>query len=242
MAFFGDIGARDEPRGPIWAPFAVIRDNVERLVAINIVWFLQLLPGILALAFPQLPTWLRIALGAYSATAAIPATGVLYALAIAASRGEHLSAELTRQYLRDVAVPSLRKLTPLYGVFGALVWLVVLLGRDVPSVTTVATLVALLWYLCAGYWGPLLATDPRAPVSFLVKQSIGLVWHYPGETLATASVAAFALVIGFVSIGGLVLIVPVVVALLHTWRYLDLVERERRSRVQEEVGVGSPGA
>ena len=28
--------SRDEPRGPIWRPFAVIRDNVEQLVALNL--------------------------------------------------------------------------------------------------------------------------------------------------------------------------------------------------------------
>jgi hypothetical protein len=233
MAFFGDIGARDEPRGPIWGPFAIIRDNVERLVVVNIVWFLQLLPGLLALAFPHIPVWLRLAMGVYSASAAIPATGVLYALALAASRGEHLSLELACQHLRKVAMPSLRKLTPLYGVFGALIWVVILLGSTVPTVATVATLGALLWYLCAGYWGPHLASDPGARVSSLVRSSVRLVWRYPGETLATGTVTAVALVIGFVSIGGLVLIVPVTVALFHTWRYLELVERDSRSRVQE---------
>ena len=81
-------------RGPIWGPFAVIRDNVESLVVLNLGWSLQLLPGVLALAFPQLPPWLRIVMGLYSATAVIPATGVLYALTLAATRGEQVSREL----------------------------------------------------------------------------------------------------------------------------------------------------
>ena len=64
MPFVADIETRDEARGPIWGPFAVIRDNVERLVALNLGWSVQLLPGVLALAFPQLPLWLRLVHGA----------------------------------------------------------------------------------------------------------------------------------------------------------------------------------
>jgi hypothetical protein len=233
MAFFGDIGTRDEPRGPIWGPFAVIRDNVERLVAVNIAWSIQLFPGIIALAFPQLPIWLRIGLGAYSATAAIPAIGALYALSLAATREEHLSLDLALHHLRQLALPSLRKLTPLYGVFGVLIWVAILVGSAVPVVTTFATLGALLWYLCATYWGPLLVNDPNASAPALARRSIRLVWRFPAETLATGLVAAFALVVGFVSVGGLVLIVPVVVTLLHTQRYLALVGREGTSIVQE---------
>src|SRR5215203_1274516 len=96
MPFVSDIESRDEARGPIWGPFATIRDAVERLVALNIAWSLQLMPGLLAVAFPSLPVWLRIAFGVYSATVAVPATAVLYALALAATRGEHVSVELAR--------------------------------------------------------------------------------------------------------------------------------------------------
>jgi uncharacterized membrane protein len=60
----------------------------------------------------------------------------------------------------------------------------------------------------------------------LARRSIGLVWRYPLETLATALVVAAALVIGMISIGGLVLIVPVAVAMLQTARYFDLAARD----------------
>jgi hypothetical protein len=233
MAFFGDIEARDERRGPIWSPFAIVRDNVERLVALNIGWSVQLLPGILALAFPQVPFWLRIAMGVYSATVAIPATGALYALSLAATRGEHLSLDLAILRFRELAVPSFRKLTPLYGVFGVLIWGAVLVGPAAPVVTTLATLACLLWYLCATYWGPLLVCRPDASALALAAGSVRLVWRYPAETLATALVAAMALVVGLVSIGGLILIVPVVVALLHTQRALDVAAREGMVCLQE---------
>ena len=59
------------------------------------------------------------------------------------------------------------------------------------------------------------------------------MWRYPAETFVTGLVAAVALVVGMVSIGGLVLIVPVVIALLHTQRYLDLVAREGAAKLGE---------
>jgi hypothetical protein len=233
MPFVADIETRDESRGPIWGPFAVIRDNVELLLVLNLGWSLQLLPGVLALAFPQLPLWLRLTMGIYSATALIPATGVLYALTLAAARGEQVSLELAIQSLRDLALPSFRTLTPLYGVFGVLIWMAIIAGPAMPVLTTLATLTCLLWYLCATYWGPMLAVDPGADVASVLRGSILLVWRYPAETFVTGLVAAVALLVGMVSIGGLVLIVPVVIALLHTQRYLDLVARQGAPKLGE---------
>ena len=165
-------------------------------------------------------------MGLYSATAVIPATGVLYALTLAATRGEQVSRELAILSWRELALPSFRMLTPLYGVFGLLIWLAIMVGPTMPVVTTLATLACLLWYLCATYWGPMLAVDPGADVVSVARGSLRLVWRYPAETFVTGLVAAVALVVGMVSIGGLVLIVPVVIALLHTQRYLDLMARE----------------
>ena len=233
MPFVADIETRDDSRGPIWGPFAVIRDNVELLLVLNLGWSMQLLPGVLALAFPHLPVWLRLAMGIYSATALIPATGVLYALTLAATRGQHVSMELAILSLRDLVLPSFRTLTPLYGLFGVLIWLAVIVGPAMPVLTTLATLACLLWYLCATFWGPMLVTHPDADVASVVRGSILLVWRYPAETFVTAVVAAVALVVGMISIGGLVLIVPVVIVLLHTQRYLDLVARQGAPKLGE---------
>src|SRR5215213_6405871 len=233
MPFVADIEARDESRGPIWRSLAVVRDNVELLLVLNLGWSMQLLPGVLALAFPQLPLWLRLTMGIYSATVLIPATGVLYALTLAAARGEHVSLELASLSLRDLALPSFRTLAPLYGVFGVLIWLAIIIGPAMPILTTLVTLICLLWYLCATFWGPMLVTHPDADVASLVCGSRLLVWRYPAETFGTSLVAAVALVVGMVSIGGLVLIVPVVIALLHTQRYLDLVARQGTAKPGE---------
>lgn len=225
MPFISDIEGRDEARGPIWGPFATIRDAIERLVAVNIAWAVQLAPGTLALAFPQLPLWLRIVMGLYSATAAVPATAVLYDLALMATQGEHISLEMAKQSLRALTRPAFRKLAPLYGVFGGLIWVAVLAGPSLPAVTTLATLLSLIWYLCVTYWGPLFVTQPELTFSELARRSAQLVWRYPAETLATGLVAAGGLLVGVVSVAGVVLIVPVLIALLHTWRYLDLAAR-----------------
>jgi uncharacterized membrane protein len=233
MPFFQDTETRDERRGPIWSPFAVIRDNVERLVLVNLGWSIQLLPGVLALAFPELPSWLRIVMGLYSATVIVPATGALYALSFAAARGEHVSLDLARYYFRELAIPSFRTLAPLYGVFGVLIWVGIVSNPSVPSVTTVATLAALVWYLCATYWGPLLISHPQMTAATMVAQSIQIVWRHPAKSLATGLVAAAALVIGLVSIAGLFLIVPVVLTLLHCERYLDVLVREQPTANRE---------
>jgi hypothetical protein len=226
MPFVADVGMRDEPWGAIWRPFAIIRDNIEQLVTLNLAWSVQLIPGILALAFPQWPLWLRVVLGLYSATAVIPATGVLYALTLAACRGEQLSRDLAIESLRELALPSLRLLTPLFGAFGILIWSALLVEPNAPFVTTLATVVGLLWYLCATYWGPLLVSQPGASIAVVAGRSTELVWRYPAQTCVTALVATIALLVGLISIGGVLLIVPVVVALLHCQRYLDLAGRD----------------
>ena len=179
MPFVADIETRGDAKGPIWGPFAVIRDNIESLVVLNLGWSMQLLPGVLALAFPQLPLWLRLTMGLYSATVLIPATGMLYALTLAATRGGQVSRELAVLSWRDLALPSFRLLAPLYGVFGVLIWLAIVVGPTVPVVTTFATLACLLWYLCATFWGPMLVVDPDADVFSVVRGSLRLVWRYP---------------------------------------------------------------
>ena len=199
MSFIHDINARDEQRGPIWAPFAVIRDNVERLVLLNLGWSMQLLPGVLALAFPELPAWSRIVMALYSATIVIPATGTLYALSLAAAKGEHVSMELARQHFRELAIPSFRTLGPLFGIFGVLIWIGIFAASRAPILTTMATLGSLFWYLCATYWGPMLVLGgPEESARSLAVRSIQLVWRHPAETLATGLISAVALVIGMV--------------------------------------------
>ena len=124
---------RDDAPGPIWGPFAVIRDNIESLGGPQ---------SRLVAAAPARQSWrwrfrsfllgYGSSMGLYSATAVIPATGVLYALTLAATRGEQVSRELAILSWRQLALPSFRMLTPLYGVFGLLIWLAILVGPTMP--------------------------------------------------------------------------------------------------------------
>ncbi len=223
MPFLWDTGSRDERRGPIWETFAVVRDNLERMVALNAAWSMQLLPGVLALAFPGLPPWLRAAMLLYSATLIIPATGALYALMLSTARGEPPSVELALGVAREMALPSLLRLTPLLGLFGVLAWTGMLVPA--PAVTTLVTLLCLLWYVCSVYWGPLLVLEPELGSVGIARGSAELVWHYPLQSLAICAVATSALAVGVASVGGFFLIVPVVVALLHVEMCVHLLGR-----------------
>ena len=112
MPFLDDTGPRDEARGPVWAAFATVASQVERLVAANVVWAVQLAPGLVALGFPGLPGWLRVVLVLYSASVLPPATAVLYGLAAEACEGQHIDMGLARELLRSYVCWCWRRCTP----------------------------------------------------------------------------------------------------------------------------------
>jgi hypothetical protein len=222
MPFLDDTGPRDERRGPIWASFATIASQVERMVAANLGWALQLVPALLALAFPQLPGWLRIVLGLYSATALPPATAVLFGLAAEACREQHIDMGLAGELLREYALRSARTLAPLYGTFGVLIWAAVLSdAQELAPIVVVLTLVTLLWSVCGTYWGPLFVARPELSMTGLARESVRLSRRCPEGTLATWAMVGASWIVGAVSIGGLVLIVPMFVATLQTHRYRE---------------------
>ena len=180
----------------------------------------QLVPGGIALAFPELPVWLRVVLGLYSATVLPPATAVLFGLAAEACRGQHVDAGLAGELLRAYAARSLRTLAPLYGTFGVLGWAALLASQlDLSAVLAVLTLAILVWSVCATYWGPSFVADPDVSLGALARTSVRLTWRRPEQTLGTWLIVGVSLLIGVVSIGGLVLIVPMLVAILQTHRF-----------------------
>lgn len=216
MPFLEDIGPRDERRGPVWSAFATIGGQVERIVAVNVVWSLVLVPALVALAFPELSWWLRLLLGLCSATALPPATIVLYGVASHASRGQHVDAGLVTELLRDQWMRGLRCLGPLYGTFGVLVWCVVLaILQGIAPLVTMVVLVTLLWSVCAVNWGPLVVAEPSMSTMDVLRESIRLAWRSPERTLATWLMTCLAVLVGTVSIGGLVLIVPILIAIVQ---------------------------
>lgn len=220
MPFLHDIEPRDEPRSPVWAAFATVASQVERLVAVNVVWALQLAPGLLALAFPELPGAVRVAMLLYSAVVVAPATAVLYGVAAHACRHQHVDTGLVVQLARELTLPGLKILGPLFGTFGILLWSMVAassVGLD--ALNAPLTLAVLLWSLCATMWGPTIAAGDVHGLRPVVRASSQLVWRHPGHMLWTWAMSAAAAVIGAVSIGGLVLIVPMFIAILHTHRH-----------------------
>ncbi|GAB3763274.1 hypothetical protein [Microlunatus parietis] len=217
MPFLENAGPDDAARPPVWEAFAVVRDQVERLVAVNVLWSLNLAPGVLAMAFPGWPLGLRTVLVIYTVVVIVPLTGMLYGVAAVAAEGQHVGYDSVRDALRVLARPSLRALAPLYLVTaaGVIGWA---LARhfDQAAVVTLLTAALLIWTVPAQYWGPLLARDPRQSAMSVLRGSVRLALDRPGATLGCWLMVGAVLVVGVISIGGLVLIVPVVAVLLQT--------------------------
>lgn len=218
MPFLDDSGVRtEEQRGPIWGAFVTLADQVERMIALNIGWALQQAPGAAALMLTDWPIWVRLPLAAYSALALAPTTGVLYALAARACDGEMLRWESVGEALRAVSRPSMFSLMPLFASVGALLFVAVWAAwAQWTLIDALAQLGLLLLAATSLYWGPLFAEQPERSAFALFRRSLSLIGQYPLHTALLAAVCAFAAMIGIVSIGGMVLIVPVVLALLQT--------------------------
>ena len=227
MPFFDDSGVRtEEHRGPLLSAFAVLFDQIERMVVLNVAWAVQLVPLLAALAFPELPLGVRVPLVAYSVLALAPATGALFGLVARACDGELLRLETVREVLREVARPSLVTLMPLYSLF---VWLALLAGwaasRQLLVLDVLARLLILLLGVCAVYWGPLFAARPAQSALAVLRESVRLAWRFPLLTVLAGMASLLAAALGLISVGGMVLVVPVLVVLLQTQQYRH-VKRE----------------
>src|ERR1700730_12494501 len=102
MPFFEDIGSEDEIlHRPIWGVFALVKDNLERLIVANIGWSLQFLSAIIAHGFVTLPFAVRIVFVLYSFIALVPATGVLFRLMARVCQDEMLRLDMIKEDLRE---------------------------------------------------------------------------------------------------------------------------------------------
>jgi hypothetical protein len=229
MPFLNDIDPDDEAlQRPVWGVFALVKDNLERVVMANIGWSIQLLPAIAALAFPQLPSVARVLLIFYSTIILTPATGVLFVWMARVNQRETLRLEMLREDFCNLALPSLLCLAPLFGSLGICYVVILLLSLvHILLLDVLARFTLLVLLVCALYWGPLFAEYPGRSSFFLLRQSLLLVWNYPGPTLITALIALLVAVAGVTSVAGFFLIAPVVIALLQTRRCFALLARER---------------
>jgi MFS family permease len=225
MPFFENTGLDPNvERGPLWGAFATLFEQLERFIVLNVAWSGQAIPLILALMFPDWWLGIRILLMLYSGLALAAATGTAYGLVSAAVDHETLSVDVARDYFAKLALPGILTLAPLYGLFGLLIGLTGWIGGN-PSLFILDILIRLLLLItlaCSMYWGPLLAESPSASFITVGRRSLRLVWRDPGRTLLVMGVVGIALIIGAISIGGLFLVVPVVVALLQTHMVLTV--------------------
>src|SRR6185312_4614577 len=119
MPFLYDIDADDEAlQRPILGVFAQVKDNLERLVLVNIGWSVQLFPALAALGFPQLPALVRACLFLYSLLALVPASALLFVWMARVAQGEMLRFELLKEDLRALAFVGMVRVAVLFGFLG----------------------------------------------------------------------------------------------------------------------------
>jgi hypothetical protein len=227
MPFLDDTGIREEiDRGPFWSAFATFGGQLERMVAVNILWALQLAPAVLAMLLIGAPDVLRWALILYTAAAIPPATIVLYALMRRATESEPIESGLIRELLEQFLIPSYRAFAPLLGFLGFVLWLINTTNEAGLQIVSVPLQVVFLLLLTsANYWGPLLTQHPEWSAPAIIQQSLNFIWHAPGRSLLVSGVVLLALILGAISIGGLVLAIPVIVALLQTQMVLAVTRK-----------------
>ncbi len=233
MPFLHDISADDELLArPIRGTFALVRDNLERVMLVNIAWSLQVFPALAALAFPQLPLALRLFFFFYSLTALAPATALLYVWMGRVAQGEMLRLEMVKEDIHELRFAGLFRLVPLFGVLGFNYVALVLLGfSHVLLLDTLARFLFLILLTCSLYWGPLFALAPERSALSLLRQSLILIWKYPAPALLTGLIVLGVTALGIFTVVPLFVIIPAVIALLQTRRCQALLAREQGRQV-----------
>lgn len=212
--------------GIIWRAFRHLREQLERLIALNLLWSLPLIPGVLGLAFGEWPLAIRTLLVGFSLLALPPVTLALYALVWRACEGEDLTVAAATEALSSYTKASLTSFAPLVLGYCALLGLVFVVPTAgvwlIPA--TALRLLLLFGSLLYLYWGPLIiATQLRAPLA-LLRASLRYLLRYPAKTLTVWLAGLLATAIGAVSVGGVFLIVAVLIALWQTELMRELKE------------------
>jgi hypothetical protein len=98
-------------------------------------------------------------------------------------------------------------------------------SRQLLVLDVLARLLILLLGVCAVYWGPLFAARPAQSALAVLRESVRLAWRFPLLTVLAGMASLLAAALGLISVGGMVLVVPVLVVLLQTQQYRH-VKRE----------------
>jgi hypothetical protein len=221
MPFFDDSGIDESvDRGAFWSAFALLGMNLEKMVVVNILWVLQFAPAIFALIFINAPAPLRLLLVLYTAIAIPPATVLLYALMHDATRYGSLNIGLIRELFAELLLPAYKSFAPLLGVFGFVLWSIGMANAAGWFIVSVLLQVALLLLvLSANYWGLLLVEAPQSSAYTIFMRAARLAWVYPGRSLLLSLTVLLTAILGVISIGGMVLAVPVIITLLQAQMY-----------------------
>jgi hypothetical protein len=224
MPFLEDTGVRtEEHRGPLLSAFSVLLDQIERMVVLNLIWAAQFVPVLIAYVL-SLPLAIRLALLACNGFMYFPLTGMLYTTIGRACAGELLRTDTVLDALRESARRSAFVLAPLLVIFPGLV-LVAIWAAAVKFVflDVLVRLAILLLGVCSLFWGPLFAASPEMTAVSIFRRSAALFLHYPLLTFLTGCAVLLTMILGTLSVGGLFLIAPVLVALLETQLYRHLI-------------------
>lgn len=226
MPFFDDSGPRpEEERSPLWRSFALVKDQLERLILLNLLWSAQSLPLLLAFSVEQMALPLRFALVLYTALALAPTTATLFAALVDLSAGLPIDGQMLWRHFKAQFRPAFLKFLPLLSLF---YWLAVLAGlaavRGWFLVDLLARLAFLLLLVLAMTWGPLLVTRPELSAWGIFWQSLRHFWRFPAQTLGMGLASLLALLLGLISVAGWLLIVPVLIALFQVQLYLATSE------------------
>lgn len=217
MPFQDDTGVSiEEHRGPLWSVFAIFGGQLERMILLNLGWALQLVPAMAGAILTGLPASVRVLLVAYTLAAIPPATAVMYRMCARAADDDMLHMDLLNEVFKELAGPGFRVLAPLLGSLGLVAWLAQRSNAAGLVPISVLLQVALLIMLAAAnYWGPLLIAQPRRPAYDVFRAALRLVWVYPAPTVVLSLAVLITGMIGVISIGGLFLAIPVIIALLQ---------------------------
>ena len=237
MPFFDDTGIREEiDRGPFWSAFATFGGQLERMIALNMAWALQLAPALLAMLLINAPDLIRLLLILYTAAIIPLATMTLYAMIRRATEGNPVDFGLIRELLGQFLVPSYRTFAPLLGFLGFMLWIINTANNaDLFFVSVLLQLILLLLLTSANYWGAVLIDHPQWSAPAVIWHSLKLVWRYPGRSLLVSGAVLLAVILGAISVGGLVLAVPVIITLLQTQMYLALIRKRRSAQPVKKV-------
>lgn len=226
MPFFDDSGPKpEEERNIFWRSTALVGDQLEKMVFLNLIWSAQTLPAVIAWAIPALSAGLKLAMVMFTAVMLIPMTGFLFAMLDETSQGTPLDLDLARMCFRRVWLRSFIVLLPLFSLFYWL-WLAATMAgsTNLVLVDAAARLGILILAVLSIYWGALFAADTGLGPIGVLKKSVILFWQRPGATLVSSFLCLLALLIGIISIGGFYLIMPVLIVLIQVQHYRNMIE------------------